>query len=693
MDGRPFLHAQVRAKATCWSCPHVRLAQKPLKQPITKYITYANNNTTDRKESNVSSVRSMSDTRQDASGTMGTKLVPSETQEVWSPLLKDSTAILRDPDSDATVYILGVSHVSKQSCNLIQELIEKVQPDAVMLELCSERTGLLINERSASNGENAWFSDSVDIIGLDQRFSKLYKSELLKKLRTYGGGPVSTQGIQQDADVLLATGLFESVTPITSPPRDSEWDPIFLYLQNAKKMIPGVQLGSIKFKVTPRRLPLIDHISEITLDAEISSDIDKEKIISIIEKGMEDAHDKKNTMEFLLFIKEALFEHTKGKYDLMYHFDSSTETPIQVLARVINSKGELFEHNTSFEETIKMDGSGIGITRKGNAPFLGFQKIGKQLNSSSHVSILPWDMKDKIHDSSIPLDKKINRESTGGVLESLANSLTMTYGKYQSDAGRKVGILPGEAWRVALEAAAKSNTRYIFLGDRLASVTGERLLKAIISSSWPSFLVGAMASAVSWLTPPLLLNMPSSLPISLLTTLLSITAASWPLLSPIQEIKAFSEMSAKEIEDAVRVNEPLQSTESDIPFYLWGEDALIRWPGAETPVIRERDEYMSYAIHAFLNNIDSGLTPAYVATSEESYGATVYSYAMPKGSSKLICPPGKGQGQFELGIEHGNPPPKIVVAVVGTAHVRGMIKYFKNGFVPNLADRLEKLSI
>jgi pheromone shutdown protein TraB len=39
---------------------------------------------------------------------------------------------------------------------------------------------------------------------------------------------------------------------------------------------------------------------------------------------------------------------------------------------------------------------------------------------------------------------------------------------------------------------------------------------------------------------------------------------------------------------------------------------------------------------------------------------------MPKGSSPTICPPGKGQGQYSMS------SPQKVVAIVGTAHVRGM---------------------
>ena len=79
----------------------------------------------------------------------------------------------------------------------------------------------------------------------------------------------------------------------------------------------------------------------------------------------------------------------------------------------------------------------------------------------------------------------------------------MTYAKYQADAARKVGILPGEAWRVAFKAAAKAKTPYIFLGDRLASVTASKLVGNMIASSLPSFAAAAVAFLASWFAPSL----------------------------------------------------------------------------------------------------------------------------------------------------------------------------------------------
>ena len=46
------------------------------------------------------------------------------------------------------VYILGVSHVSRESCQEIQELIQATRPEVVLLELCKDRLRLLLDQVS-----------------------------------------------------------------------------------------------------------------------------------------------------------------------------------------------------------------------------------------------------------------------------------------------------------------------------------------------------------------------------------------------------------------------------------------------------------------------------------------------------------------------------------------------------------------
>ena len=59
-----------------------------------------------------------------------------------------------------------------------------------------------------------------------------------------------------------------------------------------------------------------------------------------------------------------------------------------------------------------------------------------------------------------------------------------------------------------------------------------------------------------------------------------------------------AEMSAEEIEAAVAVREPIASGDLSQPLKLFGEDAILDWPGAMDVVIRDRDSYMARTLAA-----------------------------------------------------------------------------------------------
>lgn len=50
----------------------------------------------------------------------------------------------------------------------------------------------------------------------------------------------------------------------------------------------------------------------------------------------------------------------------------------------------------------------------------------------------------------------------------------------------------------------------------------------------------------------------------------------------------------------------------DQPFYVWGEDALLKWPGALAPLIDERDAFMARVVAAAAKGANPNV-PAYVA--------------------------------------------------------------------------------
>ena len=80
---------------------------------------------------------------------------PSAPQAAAAPLPELSAEVRRDTavleartegGATARAYVLGVSHVSRESCEEAAELIRAVQPEVVVLELCKDRLRLLLDQ-------------------------------------------------------------------------------------------------------------------------------------------------------------------------------------------------------------------------------------------------------------------------------------------------------------------------------------------------------------------------------------------------------------------------------------------------------------------------------------------------------------------------------------------------------------------
>lgn len=279
--------------------------------------------------------------------------------------------------------------------------------------------------------------------------------------------------------------------------------------------------------------------------------------------------------------------------------------------------------------------------------------------------------------------------------QSLAKLLTGMYGKYQAAAGITAGITPGAAWRAALQAAAATDSvKLVLLGDRPASVTAVRMADAVLASSALQLFGGLLASIAgvfivvssssdtsgleTTTTTPLI-------PAIIAAAVLPLAIGIWPIAAPLLEVRAFSNLkTASEVESAVKLQEPMQKGTReeyiDAPrVKLRGEDALLDWPGAEGPIINERDEFMARTIRQLVQN-KVGTVPAYAAVSDDGFGRAVWRYLMPDGNGDKnggkdgVCDGdgevvvmGRGDGVYEC-------PDKVkrVVAVVGSAHVRGI---------------------
>lgn len=128
------------------------------------------------------------------------------------------------------VYVLGMSHVSRQSCNYTAQLIAAATPDIVFLELCKDRVRLLIDPSLPQY----WHSRHVKLeSSTAQQPAPLQHAchSLMGRLQCQPGRAFSAFQIEQDCVQLLSSGLFKSVVPVTESASDTD-APMFVYTNN-----------------------------------------------------------------------------------------------------------------------------------------------------------------------------------------------------------------------------------------------------------------------------------------------------------------------------------------------------------------------------------------------------------------------------------------------------------------------------
>lgn len=118
--------------------------------------------------------------------------------------VRRATAVLSSASGDDTVYVLGISHVSNESCRHIRELISAVKPDTVLVELCKDRTGLLLDGEGPP--PQKWHTGRVRLVGYSPKQGLPSQQELLGLLKATHNAPVSASDIEDDAVALLSTG-------------------------------------------------------------------------------------------------------------------------------------------------------------------------------------------------------------------------------------------------------------------------------------------------------------------------------------------------------------------------------------------------------------------------------------------------------------------------------------------------------
>lgn len=137
----------------------------------------------------------------------------------------------------------------------------------------------------------------------------------------------------------------------------------------------------------------------------------------------------------------------------------------------------------------------------------------------------------------------------------------------------------------------------VILGDRPAFVTQRRLAQGLWDALAPRVVVGFLAFNTAILAGGFNIvdrtTAYQGMGLALLATALGLL----PVALPFWELYRFSEMSEEEIETAVAVPDPVES-DLETPLKLFGEDALLDWPGASESIIAERDLYMAKALAA-----------------------------------------------------------------------------------------------
>ena len=162
------------------------------------------------------------------------KTHPASSEQVLPNNLQKYVAhlALQSQDRLNQVYILGASHVSRQSCNHAAQLISHVKPDTVLLELCKDRVDLLIDPSLPA--PQHWHSR---IINFQSNFDQQSRSaasackKLLSSLRCQPGKAFTAHDIEQDCIQLLSSGMFASVVPMTQPASASD-APMFIHSSN-----------------------------------------------------------------------------------------------------------------------------------------------------------------------------------------------------------------------------------------------------------------------------------------------------------------------------------------------------------------------------------------------------------------------------------------------------------------------------
>ncbi|GIL65992.1 hypothetical protein Vafri_19622 [Volvox africanus] len=636
------------------------------------------------------------------------------------PSLRNNVVTLEAPNPTAPggttrVYLLAMSHVSKRSVEQVSDLIHLVKPDVVAVELCKERAELLVDPQDAAKPPKVWHSRKVQIEGLPADDSDIWPSQemLLSLLVCKPGRPVTQPDIEGDVLRLLSTGLFSSVKPGASNAGRDEAPEFLVRPRNegaagaAERSLALVPpLGCIRFKVQARSLPAVTAMS-VRVDSSLKAvDVDQAALSAICLQASDEGKKGASGMTTLLRTRQCVTD-LLSSHKVAVSFSGVETGRVEMIVKAVKATDPPF---VSGLEGTAANGEGFGIEpfrpqrglfKVSNKMFIPQETIdtmraerlgaaaaaeaegieGEEGNGDPSTSAMPLHFggvggsfaHPRVRASLRPWSAeelaaaKQDEPPRRVVQDTLAQVMSTVYARIQSRAGRTVGLEPGAAWRAALEAATSVGCGTVLLADRPANVTQHRM-GAGLAADTGLRLIGAAALTLGSLVVTLGTSLlPDQADGGVLAAgLAAAVAVVVPVVGPFIEVSRFADMSEEQIEDAVAVKEPIDQGDLSKPLKLFGEDALLDWPGAFEALIPERDAFMAKAIAAVATG-KPGVAPAYVF--DEIDGKAVWRYAMPEGGPQRSAPQGLGDGAL-LGLRGVS----AVVGVVGSAHARGMLR-------------------
>jgi len=613
----------------------------------------------------------------DDTSSMLDKLPPTSTQ--LPDLVKPATVKIQDGDRE--IYLLGVSHVSRRSVEQTEALVDAVKPDALMLELCLARSGLLVREEDsfgAGNEERAFYvNGKFRIVGMPTGPGFPTAEEVLDwaGASVQPGQPLTRPNFDQLVKNLLSTGIFSSVRiqadrpPPSSVPlymsRRRIWHKILpsrtyipwqLDEDAPKELFPVYPLGDVIFNCTERK-GMLATMENIDLTGDVPGELSdlKERILGWFKET-------KSTVRTLMLARKAILDvQPTSKIDFMGGDSKNILISIQDLGGM-----KLSGSNTGLEVTV-YDGRGAGImptTVEGyTIPKVPGAEGESQWLSKRGVEWKAWSDVDKRMAPETLVDY-INNP----VASQLGQFLISRFGKLQDKAGRKCQINPGEAWQTAVAAAVNNGAKMVVLGDELALKTQAELAKNLFGrlATWAT--TGALtagAGAFLQMNPELGESLPIQDPHLYVYGLAAaqVLGVCANLYNPVRTMQQFARQKGSTIESKLEIQEPLEL--SSAPHLLEGEDALLDWPGAREVVLDMRNKFMADTLFRMIRG-KPARTPAYVTFENSDTGDVLQRFLIGPGEKNDANPIGVGVGEYET------PELRRIVAVVGAAHVHGI---------------------